>query len=264
MALMILYTQWVSLFATTTFHFSSVLAHWLLSLYSIGSITGVLVIFWLLRRGVAESKLLLAMNGGSLLALALICYSPAVGLSMLAAFVFGFTAAGGVMQVGLNLFIKIYPHIKGRITGIYFTFGSIASFTIPLVTGWLSKQSVATAMRFDLVIAVSGLAFVALAVWAVHVPTTLSQERQRINHIDQQIVRLLNQRFDTVTAIGELKQEQQLPVLDQQREQRVLQQVAVKSTQTAHTPYLQAIYQAIMHNSRAYQTDLHKEEIDHD
>ncbi|KLD60076.1 hypothetical protein WP50_13200, partial [Lactiplantibacillus plantarum] len=50
MALMILYTQWVSLFATTTLHFSSVLAHWLLSLYSIGSITGVIVIFWLLRR----------------------------------------------------------------------------------------------------------------------------------------------------------------------------------------------------------------------
>ncbi|MDN6574262.1 MAG: chorismate mutase, partial [Lactiplantibacillus plantarum] len=109
---------------------------------------------------------------------------------------------------------------------------------------------------------------VGLAVWALHVPTTLSQERQRINHIDQQIVRLLNQRFETVTAIGELKQQQQLPVLDQQREQRVLQQVAVKSTQTAHTPYLQAIYQAIMHNSRAYQTDLHtnlhKEDIDHD
>ncbi|MDN6764215.1 MAG: MFS transporter, partial [Lactiplantibacillus plantarum] len=101
MALMILYTQWVSLFATTTLHFSSVLAHWLLSLYSIGSITGVIVIFWLLRRGVAETKLLLAMNGGSLLALAVICYSPAAGLSMLAAFGFGFTAAGGVMQVGL-------------------------------------------------------------------------------------------------------------------------------------------------------------------
>ncbi len=95
-------------------------------------------------------------------------------------------------------------------------------------------------------------------------PATLNQERQRINHIDRQIVRLLNQRFDTVTTIGELKQQQQLPVLDQQREQRVLQQVAVKSTQTAHTPYLQAIFQAIMHNSRAYQTDLHKEDMKHD
>jgi len=90
MALMILYTQWVSLFATRTFHFSSVLAHWLLSLYSIGSITGVLVIFWLLRRGVAETKLLVAMNSGSLLALAVICFSPVASVSMLAAFSFGF------------------------------------------------------------------------------------------------------------------------------------------------------------------------------
>ncbi|TBX41741.1 MFS transporter [Lactiplantibacillus paraplantarum] len=264
MALMILYTQWVSLFATRTFHFSSVLAHWLLSLYSIGSITGVLVIFWLLRRGVAETKLLVAMNSGSLLALAVICFSPVASVSMLAAFSFGFTAAGGVMQVGLNLFIKCYPHIKGRITGIYFTFGSLASFTIPLMTGWLSKQSVATAMRFDLLVGLIGLAFVGLAAWALHMPATLNQERQRINHIDRRIVRLLNQRFDTVTTIGELKQQQQLPVLDQQREQRVLQQVAVKSTQTAHTPYLQAIFQAIMHNSRAYQTDLHKEDMKHD
>lgn len=264
MALIILYTQWVSLFATRTFHFSSVLAHWLLSLYSIGSITGVLVIFWLLRRGVAETKLLVAMNSGSLLALAVICFSPVASVSMLAAFSFGFTAAGGVMQVGLNLFIKCYPHIKGRITGIYFTFGSLASFTIPLMTGWLSKQSVATAMRFDLLVGLIGLAFVGLAAWALHMPVTLNQERQRINHIDRQIVRLLNQRFDTVTTIGELKQQQQLPVLDQQREQRVLQQVAVKSTQTAHTPYLQAIFQAIMHNSRAYQTELHKEDMKHD
>ena len=132
------------------------------------------------------------------------------------------------------------------------------------MTGWLSKQSVATAMRFDLLIGLIGLGCVGLAAWAVAMPTTLKQERQRINHIDQQIVRLLNQRFDTVTAIGMLKQQQQLPVLDQQREQRVLHQVAIKSTQTAHTPYLQAIYQAIMHNSRAYQAALNKEEIKHD
>ncbi|MCT3297805.1 MFS transporter [Lactiplantibacillus pentosus] len=267
MAIMILYTQWISLFATRTFHFSAILAHWLLSLYSIGSISGVLVIFWLLRRGVAETKLLVAMNVGSLVALLVICYSPIAGLSMIAALAFGFTAAGGVMQVALNLFIKLYPQVKGRVTGIYFTFGSIASFTIPLITGWLSQQNVALAMRFDLLIGVAGIGCVGLAAWAIRSPKSLSQERQRINHIDQQIVRLLNERFDTVTAIGELKQQQQLPVLDQQREQRVLHQVAAKSKQTAHTPYLQAIYQAIMRNSRAYQTDLHdlhKEEINHD
>ncbi|WP_047999862.1 MFS transporter [Lactiplantibacillus herbarum] len=263
MALMIIYTQWISLFVTQTFDFQSVLAHWLLSLYSIGSISGVLVMFILLRRGTAATKLLVSMNGGSLLALLVICYSPNALLSMLAAFIFGFTAAGGVMQVGLNLFISLYPQIKGRITGIYFTFGSIASFTIPLITGWLSQQTIASAMRFDLLIGLAGLGFVVLTSWAVRVPNSLAHERDHINEIDQKIVRLLNERFDTVTTIGQLKQQQQLPVLDQQREQHVLQRVAAKST-TAHIPYLQEIYQAIMRNSRDYQDELHKEELDHD
>ncbi|MFC6165579.1 MFS transporter [Lactiplantibacillus dongliensis] len=276
MAVMILYTQWISLFVTSELNYSRVLAHLLLSLYSIGSITGVLVTFWLLHRGAAENKVLLTMNLSSLVALLVVCYTSWPWLSIVASFVFGFTAAGGMMQVGLNLFIRLYPQAKGTVTGVFFTFGSIAAFTIPLITGWLSKQSIGAAMRFDLVIGLAGVALVALAVWALGPTKSLAHERQHINQIDQQIVRLLNQRFDTVTTIGDLKQAEQLPVLDQQREDRVLDQVAQKSQTAAHTPYLQAIYQAIMLNSRAYQsarqttttmttsTTQHKEELTHD
>ncbi|MCO6541727.1 MAG: MFS transporter [Lactobacillus sp.] len=266
MALMILYTQWISLFATKTFHFNSVLAHWLLSLYSIGSISGVIIIFILLKRTVAETKILIFMNVGSLLALLIICYSQLAGLSMLAAFVFGFTAAGGVLQVGLNLFVKLYPQIKGRITGIYFTFGSLASFTIPLITGWLSQQSIAQAMRFDLVIGLVGLLLISITSWAVYTPSSLNQERKRINQIDQHIIHLLNQRFDTVKAIGNLKQQQQLPILDQERENDILNLVAQKSCHPEHTQYMQIIYQSIMANSRAYQHKNHsdKENVNND
>jgi len=277
MAVMILYTQWISLFVTSEMDYSRVLAHLLLSLYSIGSITGVLVTFWLLHRGAAENKVLLTMNLGSLVALGIVCFTNWAWLSIIASFAFGFTAAGGMMQVGLNLFIRLYPRAKGTVTGIFFTFGSVAAFTIPLVTGWLSKQSIGAAMRFDLVVGLAGVSLVALAVWALGPTKTLAHERQHINQIDQQIVHLLNQRFDTVTTIGTLKQAAQLPVLDQQREERVLDQVANKSQTAAHTPYLQAIYQAIMLNSRAYQTarktttthtsttvTQHKEELSHD
>jgi len=230
----------------------------------------------LLHRGAAENKVLLTMNLSSLIALLVVCYTSWPWLSIIASFVFGFTAAGGMMQVGLNLFIRLYPQAKGTVTGVFFTFGSIAAFTIPLITGWLSKQSIGAAMRFDLVVGLAGVALVALAVWALGPTKSLAHERQHINQIDQQIVRLLNQRFDTVTTIGDLKQAEQLPVLDQQREDRVLDQVAQKSQTAAHTPYLQAIYQAIMLNSRAYQsarktaTEMttrstqHKEELTHD
>ncbi|ETY74656.1 chorismate mutase [Lactiplantibacillus fabifermentans] len=254
MALMILYTQWISLFVKQELGYHEVLAHLLLSLYSIGSITGVLVIFWLLKRGVAETRLLVTMNLGSLLSLAVVCYTSWGWLSSLAAFAFGFTAAGGIMQVGLNLFIKLYPQHKGRITGTFFTFGSLASFTIPLITGWLSQQSLGAAMRFDLIIGIAGLGLISLTAWALRSQPTLTSQRQQINQIDHQIIKLLNQRFETVTTIGELKQQAQLPVLDASREQRVLDRVAQQSQQAQHTPYLQAIYKTIMANSRAYQT----------
>lgn len=260
MALMILYTQRISLFVTHTFGFNAILSHWLLSLYSMGSISGVLIIFVLLKNNLSENKLVIALNLFSFLALLVICYNPNSLLSMIAAFVFGFTAAGGVMQIGLNLFIKLYPHIKGRITGLYFTFGSLASFSIPIITGWLSKQSISYTLRFDLLISLMGLLLVCITIWAIQVPTTITSTRQQINKIDGRIIKLLNQRFSTVTTINNLKEEKQLPILDESRENQILQEIAQKSKIPDHTPYLQKIYQAIMLNSRAYQTKLHQEE----
>ena len=81
MALMILYTQWISLFVTHTFGFNAILSHWLLSLYSMGSISGVLIIFVLLKNNLSENKLVIALNLFSFLALLVICYSPNALLS---------------------------------------------------------------------------------------------------------------------------------------------------------------------------------------
>ncbi|MCU8650571.1 MFS transporter, partial [Escherichia coli] len=48
------------------------------------------------------------------------------------------------------------PNGKGKATGIFYTAGSLASFTIPLITAKLSKISIASIMWFDLLIAVIG------------------------------------------------------------------------------------------------------------
>jgi hypothetical protein len=42
-------------------------------------------------------------------------------------------------------------------------FGSIATFTVPIVTGWLSKTSIALAMQFDILIAILGTIVVIVA-----------------------------------------------------------------------------------------------------
>ncbi|WP_390408616.1 MFS transporter [Lacticaseibacillus jixiensis] len=177
MGLMIWFTQWISLYATKVLGFSNLNAHLLLSSYSVGSITGVLVIFALLRKQVPEGWLLVALNACGALALAAVClvHTPLIG--MIAAFVFGLSAAGGGMQVGLTMFLSMYPNIKGLITGIFMNFGSLATFSVPLITGWLSAHvNLATALRADLLVAVAGLALVFVARSAMHEAQTTQQE----------------------------------------------------------------------------------------
>lgn len=181
MAIMILFTQWITMFATKELGYSSLVAHGLLSLYSIGSISGVLVVFVLLRRQVSETGLLVLNNIASLIALLLICYTAIQWLSAVACFIFGFTAASGMMQVALNIFLRLYPTHKGLVTGTYFTFGSIATFTVPIVTGWLSKQSIGAALRFDILVGILGTAMVLIVATVLnqrHVEATTSASLQ--------------------------------------------------------------------------------------
>lgn len=169
MGLMILFTQWISEYATKVLHFSNMNAHLLLSAYSIGSITGVLVIFTLLRRQVPEGLLLISLNACGLVALMIVCTVRTPMVSMAAAFVFGLSAAGGGMQVGLTMFLELYPRIKGLITGIFMNFGSLATFSIPIVTGWIAaKIGTGAALRSDLVISMAGLIIVVVARVALH------------------------------------------------------------------------------------------------
>ncbi|WP_057826176.1 MFS transporter [Lentilactobacillus sunkii] len=167
MAIMILFTQWISMFATKNLGYSSLVSHGLLSLYSIGSISGVIVMFILLKLNVTETKLLVVTNTISLVALLTVTNASTVIMTSVGCFVFGFTAAGGVMQIALNVLLKMFPTHKGVITGTYFTFGSIATFTIPIVTGILSQTSIQAVMNFDVVIGLVGTGLVVITSLAI-------------------------------------------------------------------------------------------------
>lgn len=88
----------------------------------------------------------------------------------------------------------------------------------------------------------------------------LHQAREEINGIDHDLVKLLEKRFEAVNAVYEYKRRHQTPVLDQSRQQQVLDQVGRQVTDSKSVPYLQAIFTEIMHQSRRYQDDLGKEE----
>lgn len=154
MALMIWYTQWITLFGHKTAHFTLIQSHFLLSLYSIGSIAGVMLLFFLLGRNVSETVIMIVMNVFATLAMLVLIFSRNVLISEIASFVFGFTAASGVMQTALTAFMRLYPNNRGFVTGIFYFFGAIASFTVPIITGHLSSFSIEAAFASDIVIGI--------------------------------------------------------------------------------------------------------------
>ena len=157
MAVMIWFTQWITLFAQKSLGYNNLAAHTLLSLYSVGSIVGVITLFILLKRNVSEITLLVSLNLIAVIALLIILTAENnINLVSIASLIFGFSAAGGIMQTGLTVFMNLYPHHRGMATGAFYFFGSIASFTVPLITGILSAHSIKLAFAGDLAVAVGG------------------------------------------------------------------------------------------------------------
>lgn len=55
------------------------------------------------------------------------------------AFVIGFSAAGGILQLGVSVMSEFFPKSKAKVTSIYMMMGGLANFVIPLITGYLSN-----------------------------------------------------------------------------------------------------------------------------
>ena len=159
---MIWYTQWITLFGQNAHHFSNIQSHFLLSLYSVGSIVGVLLLFVLLGREISETGIMIAMNAVATGALLIIIFSNNIVVSEIGSFLFGFSAASGVMQTGLTAFMRLYPAKRGLVTGVFYFFGALASFTVPIITGSLSKQSVEIAFNGNVVVGLTAVIVVSL------------------------------------------------------------------------------------------------------
>lgn len=82
---------------------------------------------------------------------------------------------------------------------------------------------------------------------------SLVSARQKIDQIDQELTRLLEQRMMAVSEIAAFKKEQQQPVLDSSRETAVLNKVAKYVTKADYLPTITATFADIMKHSRAYQ-----------
>lgn len=157
-----LISQWLTQYGQSVVHLDMTHARLLVSIYSVGSISGVLLTVAIVERFVKPAWLMLIDTTISFITLFLMASVPVWSVMTVGAFVIGASAASGVMQIGLTIMGNVFPKAKGRITGIYNTAGALSSFTIPIFTGIISTTSIHNIMWFDVGIAAAGIVCSAL------------------------------------------------------------------------------------------------------
>lgn len=150
-----LISQFISVYGEKVAGMSAAAAKLLLSSYSTGSLLCVAftAIVGLRLRSV---NLMLFYTFMSMISIGTMWIFPEPIVVQIGAAAVGFFAAGGVMQLGLTVMGEMFPSGKGTITGIFYTFGSIASFVVPIWAAAIEANSVRNIMLLDTVFAVIG------------------------------------------------------------------------------------------------------------
>ncbi len=81
----------------------------------------------------------------------------------------------------------------------------------------------------------------------------LEQYRNQIDQIDQQLIALLDARFTVTKQVGEYKREHGVPVLNQNREQQIIDKISAIDLQ--HSEQVTQVYLAIMDISKKQQDE---------
>ncbi|ADG40265.1 MFS transporter [Leuconostoc kimchii] len=166
MWLMIHFTQWVTRYFHVVQSFTTVNSHLLMSFYSIGSLVGVGLLFLITnQRWIPEATLLVVTAIGTIIGLAVVVSSREMWFASLGCFIFGVSAAGGSLQLGLSQLIAHNSKFAGRLTGLYFFFGSVAFFLMPIVTGLFATKHLASIMSSLFIIAGLNLVIVVFNVF---------------------------------------------------------------------------------------------------
>ena len=151
-----LISQWLTKYGVAVAQMPDLAARSLMSYYSIGSLACVFFTAFITKKGVRPITLLVVYTLISTLSIGGLYYYPSASLAPILSAVVGFSAAGGVMQLGLVMMTEMFPKGKGTMTGIFYTTGSIASFTIPVVTGYMADSGINSIMGLDAAIALAG------------------------------------------------------------------------------------------------------------
>lgn len=83
--------------------------------------------------------------------------------------------------------------------------------------------------------------------------TELDQYRQEIDQIDQELTRLVEQRFNVAKKVANYKIAHDIPVLDVSREEIVIKRNQERLTRSEYSSEIAAFYTSLMAISRSIQ-----------
>lgn len=129
-----------------------------ISYYSMGSLVCVFIFAALLKKLVRPIWANVFNAGLATITAAVIYLYPSPLVCNVGSFLIGFSAAGGILQLGVSVMSEFFPRSKAKVTSIYMMMGGVANFIIPLITGYLSNIGLQYIILLDLAFAL--LAFV--------------------------------------------------------------------------------------------------------
>lgn len=129
-----------------------------ISYYSMGSLACVFIFAALLKKMVRPIWANVFNAGLATVTAAIIYLYPSPLVCNAGSFLIGFSAAGGILQLGVSVMSEFFPRSKAKVTSIYMMMGGVANFVIPLITGYLSNIGLQYIILLDLAFAL--LAFV--------------------------------------------------------------------------------------------------------
>lgn len=129
----------------------------LISLYSAGSFTAVVVTSILVAKWIKQVRFVFVYPLISLVMLVLLYLFPSPMMCVVGSFVIGYSAAGGVLQLALTTMSELFPKNKGTITGIVYTASSLASSVLPALIGVIASSNVSNIMLLNIVITAIGV-----------------------------------------------------------------------------------------------------------
>ena len=87
--------------------------------------------------------------------------------------------------------------------------------------------------------------------------TPLNELRRDIDSIDEEILKLINKRFEIAIAVGKIKEKNGDPIIDTARENSIIDRLVNKNEGPAETDTLEKIFRIIIAGSRGIQRQIH-------